>query len=276
MNIFSSIIMGVVQGLTEFLPVSSSGHLVILEKIFKITENQIFINVALHIATLFAVIIVFRKDIISLIRKPFCHTNLMLALSVIPTVMVVLLLKGVLENSFTAYPTIGFIVTAIILATCQMLTKKEKNNNPPSKNINIKNTEQSTYYNLSVTARTALITGLVQGGSVFPGISRSGSTICALLFCGVKRENTVKFSFIMSIPIIFASMVYELFKLQDTAFSINWLNIAVGFIFALGFGILAIKIMLKIVKQANYICFSVYLILLSIFLLLNEYSLFWF
>jgi len=268
--------MGIVQGLTEFLPVSSSGHLVILEKIFNITENQIFISVALHIATLFAVIIVFRKDIYALLKKPFCHTNLMLAVSVIPTAIIVLIFKDVFENSFTAYPTIGFIVTAIILVICQILVKNDSVKNKQANKKRLKDVKQSSYYDLSVNTKTALITGLMQGAAVFPGVSRSGSTICTLLFCNVKREDAVKFSFIMSIPIILSSMAYELFKLKETTLSVNWLNIAIGFIFALAFGILAIKIMIRVVKKANYMYFSLYLVVLSAFLLLNQFLLNWF
>lgn len=266
MNIFSAIIMGIVQGLTEFLPVSSSGHLVLLERIFGIYQNQILINVALHVATLCAVIIMFRKDIYEMVKHPFSKINKSLVISVIPTVIIVLIFKDIFEDSFSGYPTFGFLFTALILIICQSLVKSK---------IKMKDTSYNEEQPINVNYKTAILAGVMQGVAVFPGVSRSGSTISTLLISGTTRESAVKFSFLMSIPIIIASLVYELFKLPAQQVA-NWYYILVGFIFAFVFGLVAIKIMIRVVKNASYLGFAVYLIILSIFLTLNQFIYNWF
>ena len=253
MTIWVAIILGLVQGLTEFLPVSSSGHLVLLEKIFGIENNIILFDVILHIATLFAVIIVYRKTIWELIKNPFSEKMQKLVFATIPTCIIALLFKSFFENSFNGdLLYLGFMVTAIFLIIAQIVSQKEYQ-----------------YRNLSYG--NAIVIGVFQGMAILPGISRSGSTITSAIVQGVRREQAAEFSFLLSIPIILASLVYECFKIPSSVITIPVPCFIVAFVVSLIAGILSIKLMLKVVKKAKYWGFSAYLIFLSIFLVLNKF-----
>ena len=255
MSILVAIILGLVQGLTEFLPVSSSGHLVLLEKIFGVENNVILFDVVLHVATLLAVIIVYRKTILELIKHPLCEKMQKLVFATIPTCIIALLFKGFFENSFNGELLyLGFMVTAIFLIIAQIVSQKEYQ-----------------YRNLSYG--NSIVIGVFQGLAIMPGISRSGSTITSAIVQGVRREQAAEFSFLLSIPIIFASLVYECFKLTGSTITISTPCFIVAFIVALLAGVFSIKIMLKVVKRAKYWGFSIYLILLSIFLIVNKFAL---
>lgn len=253
MTIWVAIILGLVQGLTEFLPISSSGHLVLLEAIFGIENNVILFDVILHIATLFAVIIVYRKTVWELIKNPFCEKMQKLAFATLPTCIIALLFKSFFENSFNGELLyLGFLVTAVFLIIAQVVSQREYQ-----------------YRNLSYG--NAIVIGLFQGMAVLPGISRSGSTITSAIVQGVRREQSAEFSFLLSIPIILASLVYECFKIPSTVITIPAYCFIIAFVVALVAGILSIKLMLRVVKKAKYWGFSVYLIILSIFLMLNKF-----
>ncbi len=255
MSILVAIILGLVQGLTEFLPVSSSGHLVLLEKIFGVENNVILFDVVLHVATLLAVIIVYRKTILELIKHPLCEKMQKLVFATIPTCIIALLFKGFFENSFNGELLyLGFMVTAIFLIIAQIVSQKEYQ-----------------YRNLSYG--NSIVIGVFQGLAIMPGISRSGSTITSAIVQGVRREQAAEFSFLLSIPIILASLVYECFKLPGSTITISAPCFIVAFIVALLAGVFSIKIMLKVVKKAKYWGFSIYLILLSIFLIVNKFAL---
>lgn len=255
MSILVAVILGLVQGLTEFLPVSSSGHLVLLEKIFGVENNVILFDVVLHVATLLAVVIVYRKTILELIKHPFCEKMQKLVFATIPTCIIALIFKGFFENSFNGELLyLGFFVTAIFLIIAQIVSQKEYQ-----------------YRNLSYG--NSIVIGIFQGLAIMPGISRSGSTITSAIVQGVRREQAAEFSFLLSIPIILASLVYECFKLPSSTITISASCFIVAFIVALIAGVISIKIMLKVVKKAKYWGFSAYLILLSIFLVINKFAL---
>lgn len=255
MTILVAIILGLVQGLTEFLPVSSSGHLVLLENIFGIENNVILFDVILHVATLLAVVIVYRKTIWELIKHPFCEKMQKLVFATLPTVIIALLFKSFFENSFSGELLyLGFLVTAIFLIIAQVVSEKEYQ-----------------YRNLSYG--NSIVIGVFQGLAIMPGISRSGSTITSAIVQGVRREQAAEFSFLLSIPIILASLFYECLKLPSSVVTIPASCFIVAFIVALISGIFSIKIMLKVVKKAKYWGFSAYLILLSVFLIVNKFAL---
>lgn len=255
MTIFVAIILGLVQGLTEFLPVSSSGHLVLLEKIFGVENNVILFDVMLHIATLLAVIIVYRKSIWELLKNPFGEKMQKLVFATLPTCIIALIFKSFFEQSFNGELLyLGFLVTAIFLIIAQIVSEKEYQ-----------------YRNLSYG--NSIIIGIFQGLAIMPGISRSGSTITSAIVQGVRREQAAEFSFLLSIPIILASLVFECFKLSSSVVTIPVSCFIVSSLVALLSGILSIKIMLKVVKKAKYWGFSIYLILLSIFLIVNKFAL---
>lgn len=278
MAIWIVIILGIVQGACEFLPVSSSGHLVMFYNIFNITENTILLSVILHMATLMSVVVCYWRDIIKLIKNPFCNTNKMLIVATIPTVIIVLLLKNIVEKSFGSdFIIIGFLITAIVLFISQMLENKSakmlKNNYFMS---------QTGTYNditdININTKQALLVGCAQGLAIFPGISRSGSTIAMGLLCGVKKSEVADFSFLLSIPIIIASLLFETIDVSVNKISVgyNALTLGIGFLFSFLSGLVCIKLMLKFVKKSKLYWFSFYLVLLSIFLILNSYVLFLF
>lgn len=244
MEIWEAIILGIVQGLTEFLPISSSGHLVLLENIFG-TYSNLFMTVALHLGSLIAVFIVFWKDIVYIIKHPFCPLSKNLIIATIPTVILVLFFKTYIEDSFNGnFFVVGFILTAFLLMLTEILVKKVDANKP-------------------LSTKTAIIMGIAQGIATLPGISRSGSTICAGLLSGESREKVASFSFLMSIPIIIASCVYEVI-FSTSPITISILPVVAGMIFAFIFGLLAIKLMLKLIKKVEFTYFAIYLALLII------------
>ena len=245
-EIIKYIFIGFIQGLTEFLPISSSGHIVLFGSMFNL-DNLLLISVVAHIGTLFAVIFCYRKRLYTLIRHPFNKTNLNLIIATIPTVILVLLFNTFFEDSFSTKTLIwGFLISAVLL----FIADFKKDSMKP------------------ITKRSALYMGLAQGLALLPGISRSGSTLVCGLLVGVEKNEALDFSFLMSIPIIIASAVYESFKLFSAQITINWLGIFIVMITSFIFGILSIKIMLKLVKKNKLYFFSIYLIVLSLIILI--------
>ena len=250
MTIWIAIILGLVQGITEFLPVSSSGHLLVMQRVFGLDDVPLLFDIMLHIATLCAVVIVFRKKIWQLIRNPFQKTNYCLIIATAITCAMVLIFKDWIDATMTyKVLPVTFLITAIVLFAVTFLPKREGN----------------------VEYKTGFVAGIAQGIAVIPGISRSGSTIAASLATGVKREQAAEFAFLMSIPIIIASFLYEIVSSPESINSIPVLPLLFGFVAALISGIFAIKFMLKIVKNIKLYWFSIYLVVLSIVLMFVFY-----
>lgn len=254
------ILIGLIQGVAEFLPISSSGHLVVLYDIFNITDSTILLSILLHLATLFAVVIVYFKDIITLIKNPFCKTNKLLVTATIPTVIIVLIFEGLIGSAFEGdFVIIGFLITAIVLVISEYISSKKQKGNV------------SDILNLNISYKNACIIGVAQGIACVPGISRSGSTIATALCLGENKEDATKFSFLMSIPIIIASFLYELLKIDKATFDFSVIEIFVGFLVAFIVGIISIRFMIKFVKKQKLYVFSIYLVVLVIILLVNKY-----
>lgn len=261
MEIWQAVILGLVQGLTEFLPVSSSGHIAFFEGLFRIDDSDIamFFMIILHLGTLVAVCVVFWKDILELFKKPFKTLGL-LVLATIPAAVAGLIfevcdLDAVFLGKFKGiFLGVFFLLTAILLFTTEMIVKRRQNLLP-------------------LCLKTVLPMGFAQAIAVLPGISRSGSTICAGTLAGCRSEDVAKFSFIMSIPVILGSflveLVFGLYKgeiqqnFADGGATLGW-SVALGFIISAIAGLFAIKVMLKVIKKANYKWFSLYLVLLAI------------
>lgn len=239
------VLIGFIQGLTEFLPISSSGHVVLFGSLFDL-DNLLLLSVVAHVGTLFAVIFCYRKRLIELVKKPFNKTNINLLIATIPTVVIVLLFNHFIEDNFSTKTLIwGFLLSAVLL----IIADFKKDSFRP------------------VNKRSALYMGLAQGLALLPGISRSGSTLVCGLLVGVEKNEALDFSFLMSIPIIIASAVYESIKLFTMQLTVNWLGIFIVMITSFIFGILSIKLMLKIVKKNKLYFFSIYLIVLSLIIL---------
>ena len=253
MNIIIIIILAIVQGATEFLPISSSGHLVLLYKWFGIENNTILLSVILHLATLISVIIFYRKELKKLILKPFCKTNICIILTTLVTCIIALIFKKTIESTFDGrFLSLGFIITAVMLFISQMISNKST----PSVDIT----------NIHISYSKSIIIGLMQGVACFPAISRSGTTIATGLVCGISKSDTTKYSFIISIPIILASTVLETYEyfLNPTSMPFSRIELLIGFVVACIIGILSIKLMTNFVKKQKLYYFSFYLLVLAL------------
>lgn len=282
MEIWQAIVLGLTQGLTEFLPVSSSGHLVFLQRILNVDigDAEMFFNILLHVGTLIAVVVVFWKDIVNLFKKPF-KTLLYLVLATIPAGVAGLFLDDLIDDKVVQSVNIGiilavlFLITASVLFSTEIYAKKfskkqesDLNENPQAAKEFSRRAEMS-----SINVKTSLSMGFAQVVALLPGISRSGSTICAGTFAGGSREDVAHFSFLMSIPVILGSFVVSLFKgvkdgslsqsFQAAGSNVGWC-MAIGLIVSAIAGLFAIKVMLEAIKKANYKWFSLYLVLLAI------------
>ena len=260
--IWKSAILGTVQGLTEFLPVSSSGHLTLLQQLLRYELGAVgmtFVNILLHFGTLLAVIVVFWRDIFALFKKPF-KTLLMLIVATIPAGVVGLLFDEKIESLFApssnaawlSFLALFFALTALLLLVTQIVSSRRKKVAP-------------------LSWRHTLMMGAAQAVALLPGISRSGSTIAAGVLSGAKREDVARFSFLMSIPVILGSLLVEslhLIKPDDgvvvTIGTSGIIGMAVGVVFAAAAGLVAIKLMLKVIQKSNYQWFVLYLTLLSL------------
>lgn len=253
MSIFVLIVLCIVQGLTEFLPVSSSGHLLLFSQLFGINENNLLLNLFLHMATLVAVVIVYRKIIWKLIKKPFQPLTFKLILSTAITLVFAFTYELLnIDDIVTTFYGFCFLATGILLLTTHYFQKH-------SSVVSIGN---------EIKTRSAVLVGFVQGLAVLPGISRSGSTICTLLLMGESEENASEYSFLLSIPIIIGGFVFELLKCDSFS------NLTLGLpasAYLLAFAItfltafVSLKLTLKLLKGKKFNLFGIYLVLISIF-----------
>ncbi len=257
--IWKSILLGTVQGLTEFLPVSSSGHLSLLQRALGYSlegGSMTFINIMLHFGTLIAVVIAFRKDIFALFRPPF-RRLLMLAVATVPAGIVGFLFEDRIDALFAGergvlWLSLCFGVTAVLLLACELVATRRKAVSP-------------------FGWRNAVPMGLIQAVAILPGVSRSGSTIAAGVISGGDVGESSKFSFLMSIPVILGSFVLGLkqaiFDEPQIVTSMGTAGIVgmlLGIAAAAVSGYVSIKLMLKLVAKANYKWFALYLLLLSL------------
>lgn len=279
MNYFSSIILGIVQGFTEFLPISSSGHLIIFQTIFGIEENLAF-DVLLHMATLVAVFIVFWQSIRRMIieffamfkdlfqTKSFCVYKskyrkyiILIIVASIPAALVGFLLDDLITKLFSSIVVVAcmLILTGILLILGERIGK------------------QNTKQIVNMDMKNALVVGLFQAIAITPGLSRSGSTIVGGMISGLKRDDAAEFSFLVSIPVIIGAFI---FKISDISIIFSsgvfqTITALLGFAAALISGIFAIKVVLKFVTKGklhyfSYYCFGV-AIIIFIYLLTTGY-----
>ncbi len=256
MNLLRVIILGVIQGLTEFLPVSSSAHLVLVPYLLHWEFLPLYFNVTLHLGTLLAVLIFFRSELLLIINSFFQPSEkdnfprklvILLIFATLPAVI----LGSVFEDFFSrlfekpAYVSIFLLFTAFILFTSERFSKKIKE----IKEMRLKD---------------AVLIGLFQALAIIPGISRSGATIGMGLLRGYRREDAVKFSFLLSIPIIFGSFIFELKEANLNLTKENFSLLLLGFIFSFFAGYLAISFLLKYVKKKSLYLFSIYCLIVSL------------
>lgn len=274
MEIFKSAILGLIQGFTEFFPVSSSGHLIIFPYFFNWEEPSIFFAVSLHFATLIALLTVLYKDVWHIIRSFFAgifikkyriDSDFKLALYIIiasiPAAIVGYLFNDLIESLFLkpVFAALFLIITAIILISFELIGKKKETSYAKANKTSNK-----------ISWLSALVIGIGQAVAIIPGISRSGSTISSARIFGIKREEAVKFSFLISIPVIFGSFVFEMIKgiktyiITASSGSNAICFIVTGFIAAYVSGLFAVKFLLKFSEKRNLNIFAIYCVLVSL------------
>lgn len=245
-----AIILGIIQGLTEFLPVSSSGHLELAKFILgddSLAEESLLMTVLLHAATALSTIVVFWKDILQIFRGLFQFKwneefafSLKIVLSLIPAVMVGLLFEEQIEQLFSQQI---LLVGLMLIITGLLLFLADRS----------KNTERKVNYG------NALVVGIAQAIAILPGISRSGATISTSVLLGIDRERAARFSFLMVVPLIFGKMAKDILSGELTSqTAANPWPFVFGFIAAFATGMLACTWMIRLVKNSKLTYFSVY------------------
>ncbi|MGI6548842.1 MAG: undecaprenyl-diphosphatase UppP [Syntrophomonadales bacterium] len=245
MSIIEALLLGLVQGLTEFLPVSSSGHLVIFQHLLGIQEPPLTFDTLVHLGTLIPVFVVFWPDIAEILKKPFSRLPILVVVGCIPAAAMGILLEPVFEKAFESLLVvgIGLLITGFILVLAEKLSTRD-----------LRNKNWST-----MTAWDAILIGVMQGIAITPGISRSGSTIAGSLLRGLNREYAARFSFLLSIPVIMGAGLLQLKDLPAGAFAgLNWIPYLVGPAVAAVSGYVAIKLVLRFVKSGRLSVFSYY------------------
>lgn len=242
---FKYIILGIVQGLTEFLPVSSSGHLVIMQKVLGVTEQGMAVSIVLHLGTSLALVIFFFKDILNLLWNKRLLAYIIVVTLVTGTIGISG--KDFFEKLFNSPKLVAMalILTGIIL----ILTKKFIEAKRSVLNI-----------------KDAFILGLTQGFAIIPGISRSGITISTLLFRGIDRQTSFRFAFLASIPAVFGAAILEA-KDISLAF-MDTKSLIIGFVFSLLTGILSLNLLKIVLKKAKLYYFGYYCIIIAVITLL--------
>ena len=270
MSLLIILIISVVQGVTEFLPISSSGHLIIFYKLFGVTQGTLFLSIILHFATLLSIVAFYYKDLFFYLKNFKSKTTIKFIITTFTTLIFVLLFKNFLIGSFDGrYLIVCFIATSILLFIADQYSTCHKYSMFLSKNYNMKPKTFNFCFN-SINNLKAGIVGLVQSFAVLPGISRSGSTISAMILMNCEKKESANYSFIISIPIVLGSLVFEMadFFKNPEPLGFSALELIVGFVVCFFVGLLSIKLLLKIIQAKKLSIFSFYLVILSIILLL--------
>lgn len=246
MTWFEGIILGLIQGLTEFLPVSSSGHLAIAKALFGIETHDLAFEIAVHAATVLSVVFVFWKEIVRLFKGLFQFKYndetkyiLMLIVSMIPVFIVGVFFKDYVEAIFgTGLIVVGcaLLITALLLSVSQLYKPRRHH----------------------MSYKRAFYMGLAQAVAVIPGLSRSGATIAVGLISGARREDVTQFSFLMVLVPILGEAFLDLIGGGFAASSVGVLPLVLGFITAFGSGLFACKVMIELVKKASLGWFAAY------------------
>ncbi len=252
-----ALVLGALQGATEYLPVSSSGHLVIAEHLFGFREPTLFFNIVLHLGTLAAVIFYYRGDLVELIResvlgigdlvrgesprivlnqRPSFQLALLIVLGTIPTAVIGLLFNQTFERMFDSARWTGVMLT--VTGTVLFFTRAAPQN--PNRKLGVV---------------TALLIGTVQGLAIAPGISRSGTTIATALFCGIEREEAARFSFLLSIPSIIGALIVESGGASN---GVGTSAMMAGFVSAVVTGYFCLALLVQLVKMNRLSVFSYY------------------
>jgi undecaprenyl-diphosphatase len=240
------VILGIIQGITEFLPVSSSAHLVIMQKVLGVTGNEVAVSVILHLGTACALVIFFLKDLLGLLRS--IRLIALLFTTTIITLIIGLLGKDFFESLFSSIvpSSIALIVTGAMLITTKNFMRGSR------KEVNFKD---------------AAVLGLTQSIAIIPGISRSGTTISTLLFRKLDIKTSFRFSFLAAIPVIFGAALLESKKI-DLATKTEFKSLLLGFLSSFLVGISSLWVLKTVLNKAKFYYFGYYCIFIAIITLL--------
>ncbi|WP_019240337.1 MULTISPECIES: undecaprenyl-diphosphate phosphatase [Bacillus] len=249
-------ILGIIQGLTEFLPISSTGHLYLGRHMFQLQEAGLLLDTMLHIGTLLAVFVFYKKEFIQIIKQPFGKLTWLLAIGTIPAVIVGFVFKDYFDDISKTGITIGweFLVTGCFLWFAESIKQGQKKMK-------------------DITYSDALFIGTFQAAAIFPAISRSGFTIVAALIRKLDRETAAYFSFLLSTPAIVGAIilqVFDLFKGGEEQMAVSAL--IVGIVSSAVFGYIAVRWMISFLKKHSLRMFAVYVWILGIFIIIMQYT----
>lgn len=275
MSILQSILLGILQGIAEFLPISSSGHLAVAQNLFGLADVPLLYDVMLHLATLLAVVIFFRRKIFRLFkilfkwifRKPFFEqedfddilsgtesrghkTIVAVILSSIVTGAIGIFTSKLIPELSIKFTCAGFIVTAAFLVFSELIAKHTAKLNQ----------NQAPKEKKGISALQALFIGFMQGIGTLPGISRSGSTIAGAELCGVDRTAAGEYSFIVSIPAILGAFILEAKDLGEVGANIGAVQVIAGCVSAFVFGYLSLALLMNLIKKGRLLWFACYLV----------------
>lgn len=253
---FYSIILGIIQGLTEFLPISSTGHLVLFGKLFGLREAGLLFDTFLHFGTLIAVVVAFWDEVRYILAHPTSRLARLLLVGTIPTAVIGLCFHDFFAEISRTGQTIGFefLATGMILWAVESIKKGERS------------FSQITYVD-------SLIIGVLQGAAILPAISRSGLTIAGSLLRGIKRTDAARFSFLLSLPAILGAMLLQAIDLlENETVGSSLAPMLVGALFAAVSGYIAIRWMLKIIAHYSLKRFALYVWALGIVILILQFS----
>ena len=250
MEVWKAAVLGIVQGITEFLPVSSSGHLILFERMLGAETGgaDMFLGIMLHAGTLIAVLFAYAPRLREMLRHDR-KKILYLIFGTIPAALVGVFLGDTVDRLFFGgdWLWLFFALTALLLLLCERRAKRARVLRPPG-------------------VKNSLAVGCAQALAVIPGLSRSGTTLAAGVFCGLEREEAADFSFLLSIPVITGAVLVECWKaFTNTGYvsSILWQSLLAGTLCAAVFGFLSLRLILRSVKKGKLYPFAVYLILLA-------------
>ncbi|MBN1520305.1 MAG: undecaprenyl-diphosphate phosphatase [Spirochaetales bacterium] len=254
MNALQALLLGVFQGIAEFLPISSSGHLLIFKDLLGLSEVPVLFDVILHVATLLSIVLVFRKRVGGIFASVWrwlrrkhdqgdADNLAIVRVGAVATVLTAVVGLAVERVDLSARPA---IVAGMFLVTAAILVVSSR----------FKGSDQFR----SLTLRHGVIVGVAQGLGVFPGISRSGITIGAGLASGMERNTAGEFAFLLAIPTILGALVLKLPELGELGSAVPPLSLAVGAMAAFGFGVLALLALMPLVRRGRLAWFAAYLV----------------
>lgn len=272
MTVIQGILLGALQGVAEFLPISSSGHLAVAQNLFGLDEVPLLFDVFLHLATLFAVVLYFRKSIWNLLKifgrwitrksRPegtedssdlLCGTDkagqktiLAVIITTVITGAIGIVTSKLIPELSIKVTCAGFLVTSVLLIVSALLEKK--------------NNSSAAEFPKGISIVQSVVIGFMQGFGTLPGISRSGSTIAGALFCGVNRKVAGDFSFIVSIPAILGAFILEVKDLGEVNQAVGAAPVIAGCAAAFAVGYVSLTFLMKLIRKGKLVWFAAYLI----------------